>query len=193
MRRLIIPGLLILALVLAGCGKAPAQAALKVADEAIAKIKPEAEKYVPEEFAKLSEAATNAKARFDEGKYGEALARAQEIPVKANDVAIAAKMKKDDLTRKWAAVQDSMPATVQELTTKVGALASAKKLPKGFDKTQLETAKTSLADVTAGWTAAGEAFTGGDLHGALSKADSAKTRAEELKKALEAAPAPAKK
>ena len=134
-----------------------------------------------------------AKAQFDQGKYGEALARAQEIPKKADDVAVAAKMKKDELTRKWDAAKDSLPTVVAGLSDQVTKLAAMKKLPKGFDQKQLETAKTSLADVNASWTAATEAFTGGDLHDALTKADDAKTRAEGLKKALEAtAPAPKK-
>lgn len=192
MRKLVVPALLIFALVLSGCSKSAAEAALKVGDEAIAKIKPEAEKYVPEELAKLTEAAANAKAKLDEGKYGEALTRAQELPAKANAVAVAAKMKKDELTRKWDAAQGSVPAVVKEVTDRIGTLTAMKKLPKGIDKAKVDSAKASLADVTAGWTAATEAFTGGDINGALAKADAAKTRAEELKKALEAAP-PAKK
>lgn len=192
MRKLIIPALLILALVLAGCSKAPAQAAMKTADEAIAKIKPEAEKYVPEEFAKLTAASAEAKAAFDQGQYGTALAKAQQLPTKVNDVAVATKMKKDELTRKWDAAQGSVPEMVKGLTDQVTALAAMKKLPKGFDKAKIDSAKTSLADVNAGWTAATEAFTGGDIPNALNKVDNVKTRAEELKKALEGAPQPKK-
>jgi len=66
-----------------------------------------------------------------------------------------------------------------------------KKLPKGIDKTMLETAKTSLADVTSGWTAATAAYTEGDITGAIAKAGDVKMKAESLSKVLEVVPAPA--
>ncbi|HET8798788.1 MAG TPA: hypothetical protein VFO89_13930 [Thermoanaerobaculia bacterium] len=186
--------LLVLALMVTGCGKAPAQAALTAADEAIANVKPEAEKYVPEEFAKLTAAAADARAKFDAGNYKDALTAAKDIPTQATEVLNAANAKKEELTGKWNELQGSMPAMVQGLTDKVSSLEAMKKLPRGFDKTQLETAKASLASVTSDWTAAADAFKSGDVTGALSKAEGVKSKAEELAKSLEAAaPAAAKK
>jgi hypothetical protein len=186
--------LLVVALALAGCGKAPAQAALTAADEAIAKVKPEAEKYAPEELAKLTAAAADAKAKFDAGNYNEALAAAKDIPTQATAALTAANAKKEELTGKWNELQGSMPGMVQGLTDKVSSLEGMKKLPRGFDKAQLETAKASLASVTSDWTAAADAFKGGDVMDALSRAEGVKAKAEELAKSLEAAaPAAAKK
>lgn len=192
MRKLFVVGLMILALLATGCSKAPAEAALKVADEAIAKVKPEAEKYVPEQFAALTAAAADAKAKFDAKDYKGALAAAQELPAKADEAMKAAAAKKDELMKQWADMQGSLPAMVQGLTEKVTGLAAMKKLPKGVDAAMVETAKTSLADVTSGWTAATEAYNGGDVMGAVAKAGDVKTKADELSKMLEAVPAPAK-
>ncbi len=198
MRKFMIPGIVILALalVLAGCGKAPAQAALTAADQALEKIKPEAEKYVPEQFNELTKAAADAKAKFDAGNYSEALAAAKDIPAKANDVLTAANAKKDEITKQYAELESAVPGLIKGVSDKVGALAAMKKLPKGIDKGTVEGAKTQLADVTAGWSAASDAFKGGDLSAALTKAGEVKTKLEALAKSLEpsapAAAAPAK-
>lgn len=191
MRKLFVVGLMILALLATGCGKAPAEAALKVADEAIANVKPEAEKYVPEQFNALTAAAADARAKFDAKDYKGALTAAQAIPAQADEVMKAAAAKKEELMKQWADMQGSLPAMVQALTEKIGGLAAMKKLPKGVDAAMVETAKTSLADVTAGWTAASDAFNAGDITGAIAKAGDVKTKAEQLSTMLEAVPAPA--
>jgi hypothetical protein len=194
MRKLMVVGLLILPLLVVGCSKAPAEAALKAADEAIAKVKPAAEMYVPEQFTALSTEADAAKALFDKGDYAAALAAAKDLPAKATEVMNAVTAKKDEITRTWTELQGSMPALVQGLTDKVGALSAMKRLPKGFDAAQVETAKTTLTDVTDLWTAATGAFGGGDLKGAVAKGGDAKTKAGELTTMLEAvALPPAKK
>jgi hypothetical protein len=187
MRKWFVPVVLVLALVVSACGKAPAQAALTAADQAIASAKPEVEKYVPAEFTKLTAAAADAKAKFDAGKYKDALAVAKDIPANATAALEAAKAKKDELTGKWTAMEGAMPATVEGLTTRIGSLEAMKKLPKGFDKTQLETAKASLATVSTDWTAATDAFKSGDLLEAITKGEGAKTKSDDLAKLLEAA------
>jgi len=194
MRKLMVVGLLILPLLVVGCSKGPAEAALKAADEAIAKVQPAAEMYVPEQFTALATAATDAKALFDKGDYAAALTAAKDLPAKAAEVMTAVTAKKDEYTKTWTELQGSLPAVVQGLTDKVGVLAAMKKLPKGFDAAQLKTAKTSLTSVTDLWTAATGAFGGGDLIGAVKKAGDAKTKAGELTTMLEAVtPAPATK
>ena len=190
MRKLMVVGLLILPLLVAGCSKGPAEAALKAADEAIAKVKRSAEMYVPEQYTALATAADEAKALFDKGDYAAALAAAKDLPAKAAEIQNAVTAKKDEFMKTWTEAQGSMPAVVQGLTDKVGALAAMKRLPKGFDAAQLETAKTALTDVTDLWTAATGAFGGGDLIGAVKKAGDAKTKAGELTTMIEAVTLP---
>lgn len=185
MRRWLILGLFIVPLIVAGCSKGPAETALKVADEAVAKVKPEAEKYVPDQFKTLSEAASSARAKFDQGDYKGALAEARALPDKANDVMAAAAAKKEELTALWNGLERSLPAAVAAVTDKLNALASMKRLPTGFSQNQLEAAKAQLAEVTGLWTKATGAFSGGDLPGALQLGDDTKVKAEELAKLLE--------
>jgi hypothetical protein len=191
MRKLFVVGIMILALLAAGCSKAPAEAALKVADEAVAKVKPEAEKFVPEQFNALTAAAADARAKFDAKDYKGALAAAQEIPAKADEAMKAAAAKKEELMKQWADMQGTLPTMVQGLTDKITGLVAMKKLPKGVDAAMVESAKSSLTEVTSGWNAATAAYTEGDIVGAIAKAGDVKTKAETLSKMLEVVPAPA--
>ena len=185
MRKFLVLGLLVLPLMVAGCSKAPAEAALKAADEAIAKIQPEAEKFVPEQFKALADTAAAAKANFDKGDYAAVIAAAKDLPAKATEVMAAATAKKQELTAGWTSLQGSLPAVVQGLTEKVGALEAMKKLPKGIDSTQLAAAKTQLGDITSLWTKATEAFGAGDITAALAAGGDVKVKADELTKVLD--------
>jgi hypothetical protein len=194
MRKFLICCLMILPLVVVGCSKGPAEAALKAADEAIAKVKPEAEKFVPDQFKTLTEAAATAKANFDKGDYAAALTAAKDLPAKATEVATAAAAKKDELMAKWNEMSKDVPARIVDVTDKVNALAAMKKMPMGMDAKKLDEIKTRLADMTATWTKAGEAFTGGDIAGALEMGGSVKTSAEWLQTSYDAImPKPAAK
>jgi hypothetical protein len=167
MRKFLICCLMILPLVVVGCSKGPAEAALKAADEAIAKVKPEAEKFAPDQFRALTETAATAKASFDKGDYAATLAAAKDVPAKANEVLTAATAKKDELMGLWNELAKDIPAKMLDLTDKVNGLAAMKKLPLGMDAARLTEIKTRLADMNATWTKAGEAFGAGDIKGAL--------------------------
>jgi len=194
MRKFLICCLMILPLVVVGCSKGPAEAALKAADEAIAKVKPEAERFVPEQFAALTETAAAAKANFDKGDYAAALTAAKDLPAKATEVATAATAKKDELMGQWNEFGKVIPAKMLDLTDKVNALATMKKLPLGVKAEQIDEIKKRLADMNATWTKAGEAFSAGDIKGALEMGSSVKTAAEWLQTSYDAVmPKPAEK
>jgi hypothetical protein len=186
MRKFLVCCLLILPLVVVGCSKGPAEAALKAADEAIAKVKPEAEKFVPDQFKALTESAATAKAAFDKGDYAAALAAAKDLPAKANEVMTAATAKKDELMGQWTELSKVIPAKMLDVTDKVNQLAAMKKMPAGMDAKKLEEVKARVADMAGAWTKAGEAFTAGDIKGALELGDNVKTSAEWLQTTYDA-------
>jgi hypothetical protein len=197
MRKFLIIALMMLPLVVVGCSKGPAEAALKAADEAIAKVKPEAEKFVPEQFKALTDAAAIAKADFDKGDYAAALTAAKDLPAKATDVMTAATAKKDELLAQWKGMADSIPALLTGLTDKANVLAAMKKLPVGVEKAKVEEVKAKVADMTATWTKATDTFNAGDVIGALKSATDVKMTADWLQTTFDAvmppAPAAAKK
>jgi len=193
MRKLLVLGLMVLPLLVVGCSKGPAEAALKAADEAIAKVAPEAQKFVPDQFKTLTDAAAAAKASFDKGDYAVALAAAKDLPAKATEVMVAVTAKKEELMGLWNGMAETLPAELAGLTEKVNALAAMKKLPKGVDAATLESAKTRLADATGLWAKATEAVRGGDLNAALEMAGNVKINADWLKTSYDAImPAPKK-
>jgi hypothetical protein len=190
--RKIIP-LVVLAVIVAfgvACSKGPAQAALTAADDAVAKVKPEAEKFVPDQLKSLTDAITAAKAKFDQGDYAGALAGVKDIPTKAGEVGKAAAAKKDELTANWKDLSATLPGMLVGVQAKVEALVKAKKLPKGFDPAKVAALQTDLSGVNTLWTDASKAFQGGDLMAAAEKGKQAKAKAEGLLAAA-TPPAPA--
>ncbi len=167
MRKLLILALMVLPMFAAGCSKGPAEAALKAADEAIAKVAPDAEKYVPEQFKTLTDAAAAAKASFDKGDYAAALAVAKDLPAKATEVMTAATAKKDELMGQWNVMSKDMPILVADWQKKFDELVAAKKLPKTATPERIAEMKTKFEELSATWAKATDAFNAGDLKGAL--------------------------
>jgi hypothetical protein len=157
-----------------GCSKGPAEAALKAADEAIAKVAPEAEKFVPDQYKTLTDAAAAAKANFDKGDYAAALAAAKDLPAKATEVMTAATAKKDELTGEWNVLSKDMPILLADWQKKFDELFASKALPKTATPARIEEIKAKLAEVNATWAKATDAFNAGDLKGAIENGASVK-------------------
>jgi hypothetical protein len=158
-------------------GKAPAEAAMKVAEEAVNGVKAEAENLVPDDFKSLSDDLNGAKDAMAKGDYKAALASAQSIQQKANDVLAKAKAKKEELTKTWNEMSDSVPKMVDAIKSRVDILSQSKKLPKGLDAATLSAAKDGLAAATTAWGEAQEAFKAGKWTDAIAKATSVKDKA----------------
>jgi hypothetical protein len=193
MRKFLVCCLMILPLVVVGCSKGPAEAALKAADEAIAKVAPDAEKFVPDQFATLTAAAAAAKASFDKGDYAAALAVAKDLPAKATEAMTAATAKKDELMGQWNVLSKDMPILLADWQKKLDELVASKYLPKTATPERVAEVKARFAEVPAIWTKATEAFNAGDLKGALELGNNVKASVDWLETAWAAvAPAPKK-
>jgi hypothetical protein len=188
---------LLMAVLIAGCAnqKAPAEAALKVADDAFAAIKTEAATYVPDQAKGAEDAIADARDQFAKNDYAAALTSAQAIPAKIEDLKAAVTAKKNELTATWTSMSEGLPGMVKAIQTRVDILSKSKKLPKGLDQAAFDGAKANLAAVTQTWTDATSAFSGGDLMAAVTKAQEVKTKATEIMTTLgmQAPPAAAAK
>jgi len=178
-------------------GKAPAEAAMKLAEEAVNGARTEAANLVPDDMKSLSDDLNVAKDAMAKGDYKAALASASTIQQKANDVIAKAKAKKDELTKSWAEMSDSLPKMVDAIKSRVDILSQAKKLPAGMDAAKLASAKDGLAAATTAWGQAQDAFKAGNWTDALAKASDVKAKATEVMATLGmdasgAAPAAAK-
>ncbi len=158
-------------------GKAPAEAAMKLAEEAVSGAQTEAANLVPDDMKSLSGDLAAAKDMMAKGDYKGALAAAQSIQQKSNDVLAKAKAKKDELTATWNQMSDGIPKMVDAIKSRVDILSQSKKLPAGMDAAKLTAAKDGLAAATTGWGEAQEAFKGGKWTDAIAKATSVKEQA----------------
>ncbi len=158
-------------------GKAPAEAALKLAEEAVNSARGEAESLVPDDFKSLSDDLAAAKEAYAKGDYKGALAAAQAVQQKANDVTAKAKAKKDEMAASWSAVAADVPKMIEAVKSRVDILSQSKKLPKGLDQAKFDAAKNDLASATSAWGEASAAQAAGKWNDAIAKANEAKAKA----------------
>jgi hypothetical protein len=161
-------------------GKAPAEAAMKLAEEAVAGAQTEAANLVPDDMKSLSDDLAVAKDAMAKGDYKAAMAAAAPIQQKANDVLAKARAKKDELTATWNQMSDSLPKMVDAIKSRVDILSQSKKLPAGMDAAKLASAKDGLAAAQTGWTEAQDAFKAGKWSEAIAKAGTVKDKATEV-------------
>jgi len=172
--------------------KGPAEEALKAATTAVETAKATAEKYVPDQYKALTTALADAKDKFGKGDYAGAIAASKDLPAKSTEAINAAKAKKEEYTKQWAAVEGDVAGAVKSIEEKVAALGGMKKLPKGMDAAKLDAAKAGLAELSKDWADAQAMAKGGDLRAAIDKANAVKAKAAEMASSLgSAAAAPA--
>jgi hypothetical protein len=181
----LMPVLLLIVLV-AGCAsqKAPAEAALKVADDAFAAIKAEAANYVPDQAKGVEDAIAASRDQFAKNDFAAALASAQAIPAKIDELKTAVAAKKNELTATWNSLSEGLPGMVQAIQSRVDILSKSRRLPKGLDQATFDGAKADLATATTTWTDATSAFSAGNLMAAVTKAQEVKAKAAEIMTAL---------
>ncbi len=172
------------ALVSCSTAKAPAEAAIKAADEALAGVKPDASIYVPDQLKGVEDALATAKDNFQKGEYQQALTGAKDLAAKAKDLMTAVGAKKDELSKSWQEMSGGLPGMVNALQSRIGMLSKSKKLPANLDKAKFESAKASLAEITQTMADAANAFKGGNLMDAVNKAKIVKEKASEAMLAL---------
>jgi hypothetical protein len=173
--------------------KAPAEQAVKAAEAAVAEVKSDAAKWIPDQVQALDASLAAVKEKFAKGDYKAVLTEAPALAAKAKDVAAAATAKKAELTKAWDEMSAGLPKMVESVKSRVDILSKSKKLPANVTKENFETAKADLADATKGWEDANAAFKGGNIADAVAKADAVKKKAVEALEALKMPVPPAAK
>lgn len=173
--------LFVSAIVLVACGdtanKAPAEAAIKAAEDAINATKPEAVKYSPNEVKSLEDALAAAKDKFAKKEYNAALEDAKVIPDKAKGLQEAANAKKEELNKNWADLNQEIPPMLEAAQNRVDVLSKSKKLPANLTQEKFDEVKSGLANAKEDWTKALDSFKAGNLAEAVSVAGSVKEKA----------------
>jgi len=166
-----------------GCtdaAKAPAEAAMAAAGSAVESLQGEATKFAPDAVKSVQASYAAAKDLVAKQDYKGALAAAGEIPAKAKAALAAAAAKKDALVKSWGELAASVPEMVNSLKARIASLSSAKKLPKGIDKTVIAKANEGIAAIEAGWQGLADQVKGGNYDAAIAKGKELKAQAQAI-------------
>lgn len=171
----LLPVLFCVMLLVVSCSmvKAPAQLAIKAAEEALNTIRAEAAQFVPEQLAAIETALNGAKQAFENGDYKAALASAKDIPLKIKELASAIEAKKAALPQDWQALAAEMPKLIANVKSAVSKA-------RGVDKTVLAEARTAVDGMPEAWKQAQEEFKAGKLYEAVTKAAGIKEQAAKI-------------
>jgi hypothetical protein len=143
--------------------KAPAAAAIQAAETALAAVRDEAARFAPEQLKAVNDAVAAAKAKFAAGDFKAALQAASELGGKVKALGEAARARKDELAKAWAAAAGALPAMVKEIQGRIDELSAMKKLPKDVGAETLQKARAEVAEVSSAWQKAQASFQGGAL------------------------------
>lgn len=185
-RILSVTAVVLVAFVLGACSsaKAPAEQAIKAAEEALNASKGEAMKFIPDQVKSVEDALKAAKDSFAKEDYAGAASAAAGVTAKAKDLVSAAVAKKNELTKDWEEQSAGLPNMIADIKSHIAALSKSKRLPKNMDKAKFESAKSGLDEVGKAWDEANQAFKEGSLADALAKAKGAKEKAVEIMSSL---------
>ena len=167
-----------------GGGKAPAEAAIKAAQDAYAPVSAEAEKYVPDQAKAIQDSIASAQTAVTNGDYAGALQQAQAIPAKVSELGPAIEAKKAELTAAWTEMSGSVPKMVAALQSRVDILGKSKGLPAGVTKETVEAAKSGAASAAQSWSEATAAAQSGDAATAAAKGAAVQAQVMDLMKSL---------
>lgn len=169
----------------AGCSqKDPAEQAIKAAEDALGAVYEDAQKYLPDRYAEVKASLDTARKAFDEERYADAIAAVKDVPARAEALGkevVEAKQKRlAELNSDWVRLSGSLPALLSGIGARLEELGKMRRLPKGMDKQLLDEANAAFGSAQGAWTEAGNAFTAGDLEGAVAKAKDVEAMAQDL-------------
>lgn len=181
---IIVAALMVFSLAACSGGKAPAEQAIKAAEDALNSVKAEAVKYVPDQVKGVEDALNAAKDSFAKKDYTAATAAATSVAAKAKDLVSAAAAKKTELTKGWDDLSGGLPNMIEAIKGRVDSLSKSRKLPANLDKEKFEGAKNGLSEITTAWDDANNAFKEDNLADALAKGTTVKEKAAEIMSTL---------
>jgi hypothetical protein len=163
----------------------PAKNAIDNIKATLAAVSPDAQKYIPDQFAAAQSKLDQMTASYGKKDYASVLAAAPAVLAEVNGLAGAATAKKDENLRalgtEWRSLAASIPQSVTAVQTRIDALSKTKRVPKDID---LGAAKSGLSDATSAWEKAQSAFNSGNAEDAVTAAKDAKSKLDSAAAAL---------
>lgn len=164
-------------LALAACGglKSTAEQAISMADAAMAAVAPAAEKVLPDDLAALTGAIASAKDAFARGEYQPVIDGLKDVPAQATALGDKVKEETARLTEEWNTLTVAMPRNLDAVKAELAKPAKMRRL----SAEKAATAKSGYEEAMAQWPAVTEAWTAGNLAGAMSQANALKAKVTE--------------
>jgi HAMP domain-containing protein len=184
---------LLAAFALVGCAmqKGPAEQAVKGADAALAAVRDQAQKYVPDQLQQVQSQLDALKDSLSKGDYKSVLAAAPALNTAISSLKDAAAAKQSEVEAtiakakdSWGSMSTDLPKMVDAISSRVDVLSQSHHLPKGVTKDSLAAAKSSVATMKQALTDATNAATSGDFATAASKGQAIKDQATQVMQSL---------
>jgi hypothetical protein len=184
---------LLAAFALVGCAmqKGPAEQAVKGADAALAAVRDQAQKYVPDQLQQVQSQLDALKDSLNKGDYKSVLAAAPALNTAISSLKDAAAAKQSEVEAavtkakdSWSSMSSDLPKMVDAISSRVDVLSKSHHLPKGVTKDSLAAAKSSVDTMKQGLSDATNAATSGDYATAASKGQAVKDQATQVMQSL---------
>ncbi|TLY93154.1 MAG: hypothetical protein E6K44_04300 [Gammaproteobacteria bacterium] len=181
------------AVLVVGCAnqKGPAEQAVAGAETALAAVRDDAQKYVPDRLQAVDAQLAALKDSLAKGDYRAALTGAPTVNSAIRSLKDAAEAKKADagaaLARAkdaWGPLSTEVPKMVDATENRVTALSKSHHLPKGVTKEGLAAARSGVDSLKSMWSEASNASASGDFTTAVTKAQAVKDKAAEIMRSL---------
>jgi hypothetical protein len=181
------------AMALIGCAmqKGPAEQAVKTADAALATVRDQAQKYVPDQLQAVQAQVDGLKDSLSKGDYKAVLAAAPAINTAISGLKDAASAKQQEVEAAlakakdaWGPMSTDLPKMVDAISSRVDVLSKSHHLPKGVTKDSLAAAQSSVATMKSALGDATAAATSGDYATAASKGQAVKDQATQTMQSL---------
>ena len=189
--------LLFVSLLIVACGgqKEPAERAVADADAAIAAVREDAARFVPDQLKELEDSLALLKDNLAKEKYPAVLTAARELNRTINTVnetvateKVKAAAVADQLTERWNSLSTELPEMVESVTARVASLAKSRKFPEGVDADSFDNIKAAADTMAQSWQQALGAFANNNMQEAVDMAQTAKDRGTEVMTALGMSP-----
>jgi hypothetical protein len=181
------------AVLVVGCAnqKTPAEQAVAGAETALAAVRDDAQKYVPDQLQAVDSQLAALKDSLTKGDYKTVLTGAPTLNSAISSLKDAADAKKADAEAALAKAKDAwgplsaeVPKMLEAIQSRITALSKSHHLPKGVTKDGLASAKSGVDSLKSMWSDASNASASGDFTTAVSKAQAVKDKAAEIMKSL---------
>lgn len=169
-------------LALAACSsqQEPAQQAFSAADSALAAVREDAGRYVPDQLTQVEASLSHLKTQLEKKDYRSVLAGASGLNASIARLKDEAASRRADYEAEWDMFEGDLGSMVEAIQSRVDTLSKARRLPANLTRDAFDGAKAGLDELKATVESAKTAFEGGNALDAVTIAKGAQAKGREV-------------